>query len=233
MDTDASSDTSDTSMDIWYVRLDAGDVRVLTLEQLDDWFQRGRITGKTEVLAEGETTWRTLAEVAGLDDEPAKPVIAPPLSAPPPPVVSDVGADLDFDVPPALRSSKKKGVGIAFGVTVAVIGVALVVTKWGARADGPASAAANAAANAATQVTAPPPKVDPPAAPPPAAKPTLTDDQRKALLSADRARDKAREERAAKIKASKPRPVRTRRAPKSGNPFRKGGDKFDPLNSSL
>jgi len=55
--------------DRWYVQLDSEEVRLMTLEQLDEAFQQGLVHENTYVIQVGETKWVTLGEVAGLGDE--------------------------------------------------------------------------------------------------------------------------------------------------------------------
>jgi hypothetical protein len=55
---------------IWYVKLEDGDVERVTLDQLDEWFQSGRIDEKHMVLADGADQWMKLAELLGLSDGP-------------------------------------------------------------------------------------------------------------------------------------------------------------------
>ena len=56
---------------IWYVKLEDGDVERVTLDQLDEWFQSGRIDEKHMVLADGADQWMKLAELLGLSEEPS------------------------------------------------------------------------------------------------------------------------------------------------------------------
>jgi hypothetical protein len=86
--------------DRWYVEI-AGKVEMMTLDDLVEGYEAGRISAKTLVTEVGGSEWHTLAEVADLPDEdegpqsmPAPPVAAAPVSrapvAPsyPPPVSS-------------------------------------------------------------------------------------------------------------------------------------------------
>jgi hypothetical protein len=59
--------------DIWHVQLESGEVRQLTLDQLDAFFNNGIIDEDTYVLADGEMEWRTLRVVLGLEEESAAP----------------------------------------------------------------------------------------------------------------------------------------------------------------
>jgi len=77
----------DETEDRYYTQVEAGDVRLFTLDQLDAAFNAGLIHENTYVCLEGESQWLTLAEVAGLgeeEEEPA-PVSAPQLIAQPVP----------------------------------------------------------------------------------------------------------------------------------------------------
>jgi len=67
----------DEAEDRYYTQVDAGDVRLFTLDQLDAAFNAGLIHENTYVCLEGDSTWLTLAEVAGLGDEEPEPVSGP------------------------------------------------------------------------------------------------------------------------------------------------------------
>src|SRR4051812_44744101 len=71
----------DESEDRYHTQIEAGDVRLFTLDQLDAAFNAGLIHENTYVCLEGGSDWLTLGEVAGLGDEE-------PESAPAPAVVS-------------------------------------------------------------------------------------------------------------------------------------------------
>lgn len=71
----------DETEDRYYTQVEAGDVRLFTLDQLDAAFNAGLIHENTYVCLEGDSTWLTLAEVAGLGDEEPE---APPASGPAP-----------------------------------------------------------------------------------------------------------------------------------------------------
>jgi hypothetical protein len=57
------------SSDLWYVKLPSGDVHRVTLDQLDDAFQAGRVDGRAQVMGACTERWMTLAEILG-DEEP-------------------------------------------------------------------------------------------------------------------------------------------------------------------
>lgn len=78
--------------DLWHVLVAPGDTKVLSLDQLDDFFRLDVINGSTPVWQPGMKAWLPLSVVAGLDDEedeseerapapPARP--APRTPAPP------------------------------------------------------------------------------------------------------------------------------------------------------
>lgn len=63
----------DDTEDRYYTQVDAGDVRLFTLDQLDAAFNAGLIHENTYVCLEGSTEWLTLGEVAGLGEEEPEP----------------------------------------------------------------------------------------------------------------------------------------------------------------
>ncbi|HXK17712.1 MAG TPA: hypothetical protein VNG33_07910 [Polyangiaceae bacterium] len=71
----------DETEDRYHTQVEAGDVRLFTLDQLDAAFNVGLIHENTYVCLEGGSEWLTLGEVAGLGDE--DPVSAPHLVAAP------------------------------------------------------------------------------------------------------------------------------------------------------
>ena len=71
----------DETEDRYHTQIEAGDVRLFTLDQLDAAFNAGLIHENTYVCLEGGSDWLTLGEVAGLGDE--EPESAPvPVAAP-------------------------------------------------------------------------------------------------------------------------------------------------------
>jgi hypothetical protein len=142
------------------------------------------------------------------------------------PMVSDID---DFEAPAQFRS-KKRGFAIAGTVALLACGVAVLGFKFGttATAEPPPVAAV-----APPPVAAPPPPVAAapivnPAEAAAAAAQRLNDDQRKALMEADKAReaklDAKHKARAAAVGHHKS---------KEKGPFQNGGDKYDPLNAKL
>ncbi|HEX2870422.1 MAG TPA: hypothetical protein VHP33_04185 [Polyangiaceae bacterium] len=72
----------DEAEDRYHTQVEAGDVRLFTLDQLDAAFNAGLIHENTYVCLEGSSEWLTLGEVAGLGEE-EEPVSAPvPVAAP-------------------------------------------------------------------------------------------------------------------------------------------------------
>jgi hypothetical protein len=230
----------------WFVRLPAGNVITVSLDDLDAAFQRGDIDENTLVFKQGMKEWLPLGEAAGLDDEPHA-SHAPVATAPPPyasPLaVQEVDAysvrPMAFDMPnsvdsldaeygeTSLKPSKKK---LIFGVlaAAAVIGLGIIGATSVAGAN---PSAANASMAPAVAAVAPPPAVTAIPVAAPQEDHRLSDDQKKALmvhddkLKADQA--KKAQERAAK--APRPSVKRT----KAKDPMIKGGNKYDPLNASL
>lgn len=81
----------DETEDRYYTQVEAGDVRLFTLDQLDAAFNAGLIHENTYVCLEGESEWLTLGEVAGLgQEEEEAPASAPQLIAQPVSVSSHV-----------------------------------------------------------------------------------------------------------------------------------------------
>ena len=67
MTTDASA--ASEFEDHWYVRMPDGQVLMMTLDEIDTAFNEGRVSADAYIVEVGGDDWRTLAEVAGLDDE--------------------------------------------------------------------------------------------------------------------------------------------------------------------
>jgi hypothetical protein len=74
--------------ELWYVQMDSGELRELTLDELDEAFNAGLIHENTFVMEVGATEWQTLADVAGLNEQepaaPPAPVYAPQAAGPRP-----------------------------------------------------------------------------------------------------------------------------------------------------
>lgn len=140
------------------------------------------------------------------------------------PMVASISSP-DIDVT-ALRSSKR-GVVVAFAAVLLVAAAAAVTfTRLGPSTDTSAGSRAPSTLGAAASpvvVTAPDPQLQP------GHDGRLSDEQRRALLDADKLR-------ASKVKpsaAAAPKSPHHGQAPRSGPVFHKGGDEHDPLNGSL
>lgn len=245
--------TTHAGMDLWRVQLATGEVRVMSLDALDDAFQSGLITESTPVLPPGAAAWTKLADAAGLD--------APSPPSPPSPAegaagnvaslapmavsLSDTGnatpyanmspyslPDLDIDAMHDEAFKPKKGRVFAFiGLAVVLVGgLGFAATKVG----NISSSASNSLSAPAAQAAA--------AQPPPAAvdvntgapAKTLTDEQKAKLAEADKAREAASAAAAAKRAKDRPSgPARRGPRDKSSQPFVNSGNKFDPLNGAL
>ncbi len=216
-----------------------GTVYPATVEEIDDAFNAGHIDEDTLVLAAGETQWKRLGALAGLDEAPSEvapsvsavSVSVPPSSAAPSSLPSSL-RPLSFDLEPdadelAMRPrSRKMAIFGAFAGALAIGAVAFVV----ARTSGHPAAAAAAAPPPAPVVTAVADAVQAPAsssADPQA--PRFSDEQKQKLIAAD----KAHEEQAKSKK--KLRAVEVHHSPRTykSQGFTTGGNKYDPLNASL
>src|SRR5579871_1633027 len=77
-------------VELWHVEVAPNDVRVLTLEQLDEAFQQGLVNERTRVFQDGMDEPAFLGELLGLDDsddgesEEEPVAAAPPQRAPEP-----------------------------------------------------------------------------------------------------------------------------------------------------
>jgi hypothetical protein len=144
----AAVDHDDTE-DRYYTQVDAGDVRLFTLDQLDAAFNAGLIHENTYVCLEGASEWLTLGEVAGLGDEepeaapisavtsvpqrvgfaaspsivPAAPYSVAPMIMPASirPVVNDLALD-DFDPDMLAMRPKRRAGKIVAGLAVVALG---------------------------------------------------------------------------------------------------------------
>jgi hypothetical protein len=221
--------------DRWHVRLWSGEVRACTLDELDAGFQAGSIGEDTFVLAPGSTTWAKLADVAGLsaDEAPPPSSSSAPLHATGPnslaPFVADVSmlanplshvdvSDLD---PESFRPKGRKAivVGVLGGFGALLAGVAFLISQAQTT---PETSTATASQVANTELVGASDDVGKDS--------YLTDDQKRALLEADRAR--AEKIHKSRVLQQSQQSHSIRRAP-SGPVFHAGGDPHDPLNSSL
>jgi GYF domain 2 len=76
----------------WHVVLSRDEVKIVSLDQLDDLYRLSIIDAETQVWQNGMSEWQALRVLAGLDEEsgePARRHPKPPRRAPPQPLVSD------------------------------------------------------------------------------------------------------------------------------------------------
>jgi len=219
---------------LWYVKTPDGDVHRVSLDQLDEAFQAGRIDENVMVLAAGATKWAKLSELAGLDT-PEPPAPAYPNSLRP------VSMDLSLDDVDESAFKKKSRKGVVIGAMLgilAVFGGILVANRAHLGTDSSAAAAPPVADP--TPAPPPPATVADPTPPPPPVATTppadtnaskLSDEQKAKLAAADKALEQ-------KAKARK----KSRAAAGGGSHgsakyksqgFTSGGSKFDPLNANL
>jgi hypothetical protein len=104
---EATSDTKGKD-EAWHVQLASGELRVMSLDQLDDAFQNGLVSEDTFVYQPGMNDWIKLADLAGLDadadETPAAGSIPAADVAPaPPPVAHPAIAPVSMS--PAIASS--------------------------------------------------------------------------------------------------------------------------------
>ncbi len=208
------------SSEIWHVKLGNGGAQSGSLDQLDEAFQAGLIHEQTLVRREGSEEWITLAQAAGLEEQPE--TLSVPVNSTAPMAIDTTDLDLD---PRQLRSSKRN---VVLGLAAALVFGAVGIFSVGSALDNEGTAAA----------TAPPPIVADlnaalkPSSPPEQDKArTLSDDQKRALLEIDKAREADQQKK--KAAAASKRGVGSLPPLKQGNPFHKGGNKYDPLNTTL
>jgi hypothetical protein len=232
---------------LWYVKLPDGDVEPMTLDELDEAFQRGDVNERTMVLAAGSTQWAKLGELAGLDQPAAqRPVSLAEIPAfkgyaPIPNSMRPVSVDLDgFGDDDLTFKPPKKGKKWVFGV-VLVAGVLGFAAFEGARSgvfsiNKLMSSSSQAAAVATMPVTPPAPAPAPLPDPTPSATtaPTATDsrftqDQKDKLAAADKVRTKVH----GKAHAASVSVHSSASHSKGAQGFTTSGNKFDPLNATI
>lgn len=191
----------DDTEDRYHTQVDAGDVRLFTLDQLDAAFNAGLIHENTYVCLEGGNEWLTLGEVAGLGDEEPEPAPAPvahrggfaaspsvvpaaPYSVAPMvmpnslrPVVNDLSFD-DFDPDMAAMRPKRRAGKVVAGLAVVALGALgfVAVQSGGIKLPkldmgGVGQASAASLSLGGTKDTKPAPKMEAPAPAPEPAKP--------------------------------------------------------------
>jgi hypothetical protein len=224
--------------DLWYVKTADGDVDRMTLDELDEAFNDGRIDENVVVLPAGDTKWVKLGALLGLDQPAAPAQTAKPVAfggfAPIPNSMRPVSIDLSDDVDAPFRKKSRKGLFLGAVVGALAIGGIAFAASRGGIIDASKATATIAAPPPVTAAPPPPPTPtpDPPAttaAPLPDTR--FTDEQKAKLAAADKVRD----EKAKSHKKS--------RATGGGTPhssakyksqgFTSGGNKFDPLNANL
>ncbi len=233
--------TAHAGMDLWRVQLMTGEVRVMSVDALDDAFQAGIITESSPVLPPGATAWTRLADAAGLDapaHESNVPSVAPMAVS----VVESTGdatpygarpdyslPDVDLDALGDEAFKPKRGrVFAVIGLAALFVGglgfAATRVSNIGDIAKSSLSAPKAAAA-------APPAAVDVSEVAP---GKVLTEEQKAKLAEADKARAAAAAAREAQRQKDRPA-APTKRGPreKTTTPFVNGGNKYDPLNGAL
>jgi hypothetical protein len=85
-------------IEIWHVRFASGEVKPLTLDELDQAYNAGWIDESTPLLKSGSLAWSTLGAVAGLGPPDPMPLSIAPVSWDPSP--SPVSPDLSTEIHP-------------------------------------------------------------------------------------------------------------------------------------
>jgi hypothetical protein len=236
-------DTTDTGIDLWRVQLGSGEIRVMSLDALDDAFQAGTIDEGTPVLPPGAVTWTKLGDAAGLEAPEAHAASVSSLApialslesnATGPatryaPLADASLAGLDRldrldDLEHAAFKPKKGRVLAGIGLAVMLAGgLGFAATRVNV---GPVAAASELRAAKAAAAAPPPEAVDLNAA---TQGKVLTEAQKQKLADADKAREAA----AAQKRKDRPAPPAKRGPRDKSAPFVNGGSKFDPLNGAL
>lgn len=239
-----------TNEELWRVLFATGEMRMMTIDGIDQAFEEGVIDARTQVLAPGAAAWSTLGEAAGLEDpaladtvvdssggngiDPTPSLSPVALSTSPPSFApsSHVAPALDLDAldldPEVLMARRKSKAPIILGIVGALAVAATIAMVAGKASD---KVVDNAKASAAQQ--APAAETPLPAADPAKDKPQLSEEQKKKLLDADKAREeKARAKNQEKAEKAE-KTQRRNKAVKSGPVFVNGGNMFDPLNGAL
>ncbi|MDF2695423.1 MAG: hypothetical protein K0S65_3806 [Labilithrix sp.] len=246
---------SGNDLELWHVQLGGGVVRTMNLDELDAAFQSGTIGAHTLVLKAGSLHWTTLADIAGIEDEPQPNSMAP--------VATDIASSSllipplpspDFNVSHVVLATAelaafrpKRRAGRVFGaiaVLALIGGAAFGLARFGA-IDSVASLVmgANAESARAAAVAPPPAAAEPPRAAPSVpieSLPSATNGARAtvsidSLPSAapeknDKSDKKTRKEAAPKKRQQQRAP---RKAASTNDPTQRGSGQFDPLNGNL
>ncbi|WP_437571665.1 DUF4339 domain-containing protein [Sorangium sp. So ce542] len=99
---------TDDRESLWHVAIAPDDIKVLTLDKLDDLFRLDLIDESTKIWKPGMATWQPLGVVAGLDSDPPAESVRAPASAArrgPPPPPSPPPRNMDSDHPTPVVSS--------------------------------------------------------------------------------------------------------------------------------
>jgi hypothetical protein len=223
--------SSDMDCEEWLVQLASGDVRIMTLDELDAAFQSGTVDENTLVRHDGAKKWSKLADVLAETPEPAHASAPPPsaqASASQPAVVitrseAPVAVDLslpdlhaahaDVDFEAVHRATRKRRLIAGGVVATAIIGAFAAVTAVNvARMQKHAALVADLAAT---------PRLEAPSDPEPQDTPKAKDDSKK--------RDK-------NVRRQRSQGAGQQQQPGSdlkNTPFQNGGDEHDPLNGKL
>ena len=242
--------------DAYHVMFTGGELRILSLDELDEAFNGGRIDERTFVLAPGSQEWTRLGNLLGLDvppDAPAPiakaPVAFAPVMAPVPQLTAQpITPAFDFGIPStrpmafdiddvneeSLRPKRRAPLVVAAALVALGVGGFFAYKSVNARSDVSMTAAAAAAAVPAT-----PPAYVPPTITPSAPVVAPIDDNKRAALSDNQ---KARLAAADKDHATKSAAKHAARAAGSSGGhhkhskekvFNNGGAAGDPLNAAL
>lgn len=68
--------------DRWYAQLDSGEVSLMTLDELQEAFEAGKVHASTFVVQIGQQAWQTLGEVAGLGGDSEEAAVEAPQASP-------------------------------------------------------------------------------------------------------------------------------------------------------
>lgn len=238
--------------DIWRVQLATGEVRIMSLDELDRAFDAGYISARTNVLAPGSMTWTTLGDAAGLEDPQVEPTpslspmaIASPHGQPSytfPQIPQQTGLAMhSFGVDDDADFAPRKKRGLIFGFVIAAAAAACAFAVTTGKLGG---VIASTQTTSAAAVAPPVEQKLPAAAITPKveerkeeAKPAgIADDLKKKLLDADKEREaklKAKAEKAGKGLKRRVRGNGGEGGSKEDKPLVQGGDKYDPLNGSI
>jgi hypothetical protein len=147
--------------ELWRVQLSTGEIRMMTLEALDQAFDEGLIDARVPVLAPGASAWTTLGEAAGLDDVPTEqtpslsPVaLAAPSSAQILPTESQLDMRAELDLPDSFEELAPRRRGLMIGAAVAALAVAATIAVVAGKVGGSMPTTSDVTAAA---VQAPPP----------------------------------------------------------------------------